>query len=57
MQRFTLSLKGTCIKTTHAAQDLCDGSADHAHYPLYFTAGVHPHHAKVSAWRISSIRR
>ena len=34
---------GTCIKSSRQAQELCEGTF---HYPLYFTAGVHPHTAK-----------
>eukprot|EP00955_Chlamydomonas_euryale_P085660 364133-Chlamydomonas_euryale.AAC.4 len=34
---------GTCVRTSTAACRLAEGSTD---YPLYFTAGVHPHNAK-----------
>lgn len=34
---------GTCIRTSNAARKLCEQTTD---YPLYFTAGVHPHNAK-----------
>lgn len=36
---------GTCVRTSQAAARLCDEFKDV--YPLYFTAGVHPHNAKV----------
>ncbi|KAJ9509702.1 hypothetical protein QJQ45_011306 [Haematococcus lacustris] len=38
----TMIVTGTCSKTCSKAQRLCDQSS----YPLYFTAGVHPHNAK-----------
>uniref|UniRef100_A0A7S0S5G7 TatD related DNase n=1 Tax=Chlamydomonas leiostraca TaxID=1034604 RepID=A0A7S0S5G7_9CHLO len=34
---------GTCVGTSRRAQEIVDESTS---YPLYFTAGVHPHHAK-----------
>jgi TatD DNase family protein len=34
---------GCTLKSATAARDLCDSITD---YPLYFTAGVHPHNAK-----------
>lgn len=36
---------GTCVRTSEAAARLVDSQA--ASYPLFFTAGVHPHNAKV----------
>ncbi|PNH12113.1 Tat-linked quality control protein TatD, partial [Tetrabaena socialis] len=40
----SLIVTGTSIATSEAAARLCDA---HAHaYPLFFTAGVHPHNAK-----------
>lgn len=37
---------GTCVRTATAAAELCNSAAGRRH-SLYFTAGVHPHHAKV----------
>lgn len=34
---------GTCVSTSRKARKLCEATTN---YPLYFTAGVHPHHAK-----------
>jgi TatD DNase family protein len=34
---------GCTLKSATAARNLCDSVTD---YPLYFTAGVHPHNAK-----------
>jgi TatD DNase family protein len=34
---------GCTVKSAQAARDLCESVKD---YPLYFTAGVHPHNAK-----------
>ncbi len=34
---------GTCVRTSRDAQRLCQ---QHTSYPLFFTAGVHPHDAK-----------
>ncbi|KAJ9508367.1 hypothetical protein QJQ45_011884 [Haematococcus lacustris] len=38
----SMIVTGTCSKTCSKAQRLCEQSS----YPLYFTAGVHPHNAK-----------
>lgn len=37
---------GTCVRTSRAAAALCDEFM--GIFPLYFTAGVHPHNAKVT---------
>ena len=37
---------GTCVRTSKAAASLCDEFAA-GDFHLYFTAGVHPHNAKV----------
>ncbi|GIL72872.1 hypothetical protein Vretifemale_3164 [Volvox reticuliferus] len=39
-----LVVTGTCVHTSTAAAQLCDAQRDS--YPLFFTAGVHPHNAK-----------
>ncbi len=43
----TAIVTGTCVRTSEAAARLVDNQA--ANYPLFFTAGVHPHNAKVGA--------
>lgn len=39
----SMIVTGTCIGTSRRAKEICEESTS---YPLYFTAGVHPHHAK-----------
>lgn len=39
---------GTCVRTVRAAAELCGSEAGQRH-GLWFTAGVHPHNAKVPA--------
>ena len=41
-----LVVTGTCIRTATAAAELCSSPAAQQH-GLYFTAGIHPHNAKV----------
>lgn len=36
-------ITGCTVKSATAARDLCEAVTD---YPLFFTAGVHPHNAK-----------
>lgn len=47
---------GTCVRTSEAAARLVDSQA--ASYPLFFTAGVHPHNAKqCDAGTLDQLRR
>ncbi|KAF5834185.1 hypothetical protein DUNSADRAFT_9260 [Dunaliella salina] len=39
----SMIVTGTCLSTSLAAKKLCEATTS---YPLYFTAGVHPHTAK-----------
>eukprot|EP00200_Dunaliella_tertiolecta_P002448 CAMPEP_0202344448 /NCGR_PEP_ID=MMETSP1126-20121109/4127_1 /ASSEMBLY_ACC=CAM_ASM_000457 /TAXON_ID=3047 /ORGANISM="Dunaliella tertiolecta, Strain CCMP1320" /LENGTH=299 /DNA_ID=CAMNT_0048935643 /DNA_START=105 /DNA_END=1004 /DNA_ORIENTATION=+ len=39
----SMIVTGTCLRTSLAAKELCEATTS---YPLYFTAGVHPHTAK-----------
>lgn len=56
----SIIVTGTCMHTTAAAAALCDklqATGDGSALPqLYFTAGVHPHNAKVGAAACSSSR-